>query len=277
MPHKKKPARRSRPHRQPPSAPPPAPVDPAEQRRAAYAQVAKSFEAELAAAVAEMKAEWLQATGQEMPTKLDEMPVAARMAGWSAAEAEAGDYTLAQVHRQLQAQQALDDRNRKGIAAEVVKAMAAAEPVDEEPTHSTKSKREELDGYYIGLVRRRAEQQGQEENVVVAEIDSISAQDFADVLFEEFSFRVCARTVKRWRKARAKAERKARTMPSPEPADDDHEEPREVIDRDPRQCGLSSRSRIDGITWRAKPTPEEQDREAVYRQLEEEASRLLEG
>jgi len=223
------------------------------------------------------KAAYLEETGQPMPMNLDEMKAAAvaegRARGLPASSDVIGDYTLADVHGMQSARR----RERELLAGEVAKAVAAAEPAEPKPKRSTKSKREELDGYYIGLVRRKAEEEGQAESVVRAEVDGMSDQQFADVLLDEFSYPACARTVNRWRKARANAKPQARPTQGPDPAVEDHEHPGDRIDREEaRQCGLSSRSRIDGITRRSKASLKEREREALYRQAEELGTRLLE-
>jgi hypothetical protein len=271
---------------------PPVVRDPTAHRQAAAALVggvvtaaqrhAHDRHREIAALWAEQvnqaQAEYLEETGEPMPMNLDEIHAAAvaegRARALPALSDVIGDYTLADVHGMQSARR----RERELLAGEVAKAVAAAEPSECKPKRSTKSKREELDGYYIGLVRRKAEHEGQAQSVVMAEIDGMTDQQFADVLLDEFSYPVCVKTVNRWRKATANAKREARSTQDPEPAVEDREHPVDRTDReDARQCGLSSRSRIDGITRRSKATLKEREREAIYRQAEELGDRLLEA
>lgn len=163
-------------------------------------------------------------------------------------------------------------------AADVIAFLVEQGLAKAEPTRSTKSKRAALNGFFIELVRRKAQEEGQAESVVMAEVDGMADQQFADVLLQEFAFKVHAKTVHRWRKARANAKRQARPTQGPDPAVEDHEHPGDRIDREEaRQCGLSSRSRIDGITRRSKASLKEREREALYRQAEELGTRLLEA
>jgi hypothetical protein len=74
------------------------------------------------------KAEYLADTGQAMPTTIDEMKVAARLAGFTAGEAEAGDYTLAAIHRQAVATKQIDERHRQQLAAEIVARVKTEDP-----------------------------------------------------------------------------------------------------------------------------------------------------
>jgi hypothetical protein len=216
-------------------------------------------------------------TGQPMPRNAEEFHAAAvaegRDRGLPAASAVISDYTIDDVR----AMQSANRRNRRLLVEEMVNAMHGDDPVENEATHSTKSKREELDGYFIGLVRRMAEDQGRDERVVIADVDSMTDQEFADTLLDEFSFPVCARTVNRWRKARQE-ERQARPPRGPDPVADEDDDDRQdrIGTEEARQYGLSTRSRIDGIVRRSRADREEQEQEQAYRLLEEEGTRLLE-
>jgi hypothetical protein len=79
----------------------------------------------------EIDAEWKVETGQPMPRGVDEVVIAARMAGFSADYAETGNYTLNEVYRQAIAAKKLTDNqavNRKLMAAEIAQEMAAIDP-----------------------------------------------------------------------------------------------------------------------------------------------------
>jgi hypothetical protein len=51
-------------------------------------------------------------TGEALPLSVDNAKCASRFAGWSAAESEAGDYTLSAIHRQTLARNAMQCRGR---------------------------------------------------------------------------------------------------------------------------------------------------------------------
>lgn len=89
----------------------------------------RQLASEFAAVFQGMKADYLAETGRPMPTTIDEMIVEARVAGWSAAEAEAGEYTLAAIQRQSIAKRQAQAGETATIAAAVVERMQAADPL----------------------------------------------------------------------------------------------------------------------------------------------------
>lgn len=84
------------------------------------------LEAEWKAALVEAEADYQSETGERMPRTSEEMVVAARLAGWTAAEAEGGEYNLDQIHRQLIAGKRLDQRQATALVNAVRVADSAA-------------------------------------------------------------------------------------------------------------------------------------------------------
>ena len=106
--------------------------------RQGLADIRSQFAPLIAKAVEEDQAEYFAATAQVLPTTLDDMDkiiTQARVAGFSAAEAEAGEYTLAAIHRQAVAAKILRDQ-RVEDEARARLAVATASPSPWPPINS---------------------------------------------------------------------------------------------------------------------------------------------
>lgn len=103
-----------------------------QQLEEAHRRLAAEMAAEIATAIEEDQAEYLAATGQVLPTTLDDMDeiiIQARVVGFTAAESEAGEYTLAAIHRQAIAAKILRDQR--------VEDDASSRPAMPSPTAKT--------------------------------------------------------------------------------------------------------------------------------------------
>lgn len=91
------------------------------------------MQAAIDAALREEQSEWQATTGRPMPMNLDEMVIEARVAGFTAAEAEAGDFKFEAIKRQATAEkilraQRLDDEARTRPAMPVATAKTTDKP-----------------------------------------------------------------------------------------------------------------------------------------------------
>ncbi len=77
-------------------------------------------------AIAEEREEWLRATGRPMPMNVDDCVIEARIAGFTAAEAEAGDFRLDAIKRQATAEKILRDQQVEGEARARLAVVAAS-------------------------------------------------------------------------------------------------------------------------------------------------------
>ena len=114
------------------------------------ADIGAQFAPRIAKAIEEDHAEYFAATGQVLPTTLDDMNgivTQARVAGWTAAESEAGEYTLAAIHRQAVAAKILRDQ-RVEDEARTRLAVAAASPSPWPPVDSPERIANEISGEF---------------------------------------------------------------------------------------------------------------------------------
>jgi len=78
--------------------------------RQAWADTVSQMSPLIAKDEAEAREDWIATTGHPMPDTFEEIEVSARLAGWNAAEAVAGEYTLAQLYGQATAAKILRDQ-----------------------------------------------------------------------------------------------------------------------------------------------------------------------
>lgn len=79
--------------------------------------------------LAKAQAEYLADTGEAMPANAEEMKSAARLAGFTAGEAVAGAYTLADVHAMAIATLKVEQRQAATHAAAVAEALRTVDPL----------------------------------------------------------------------------------------------------------------------------------------------------
>ncbi len=124
-----------------------------------------------------------------------------------------------------------------------------------EKVHSTKPKRRDLGRYRLLLAARMAQDRGLDEHEALLAVDELSHQAFADAIAVEFEFEVCAKTVMRWRKKEAEAQRHRGTSPpraaspqSKSPTGGKSSRARYLDHSEAKQAGLSTRTRPDAAT-----------------------------
>lgn len=89
-------------------------------------QVAAEMQAAINQAIAEEREEWLRDTGRPMPMNVDDCVIEARIAGLTAAEAEAGDFRLDAIKRQATAEKILRDQRVEDDARARLAVVAAS-------------------------------------------------------------------------------------------------------------------------------------------------------
>jgi len=98
-------------------------------------------------AIAEEREEWLASTCRPMPMNADDCVIEARVAGFTAAEAEAGDFRLDAIKRQATAAKILRDQ-RVEDEARARLAVAAATPSPWPPVDSPERIANEISGEF---------------------------------------------------------------------------------------------------------------------------------
>lgn len=236
----------------------------------------------IAKAIEEDQAEYSTATGQVLPNTLDDMDeiiIQARMAGFTAAEAEAGEYTLAAIHRQAVAAKRLRDlqhpagiheeQNQTGEVAEAPRRESGKKKSRGRGGHNKKP----ITGWITTIAESWQERDGKNPVDTVIDIRSLGDTPLRDLIFEELGKRVSARTISRWRQKQAEslappsAKNGGGSMDDTDGTDAESRARRDDATRSLRTC-----TRIDGRTSQAEEPSQSRSR----RHLREQADKILE-
>jgi len=110
---------------------PPTPEQIQQLKQLAARQAVADMQAAINQAIAEEREEWRRVTGRPMPMNVDDCVIEARIAGFTAAEAEAGDFRLDAIKRQAVAEKILRDQRVEDEArARTVLSPSLWPPVD---------------------------------------------------------------------------------------------------------------------------------------------------
>jgi len=248
----------------------------------AHRRLAAEMAAEIAKAIEEDKAEYLAATGQVLPTTLDEMDeiiIQARVAGFTAAESEAGEYTLAAIHRQAIAAKRLRDlqqtaeiyeeQNHTGESADTPRRKSGKKKSRGRGGHN----KAPITGWITTIAQSWHERDGRNPVDAVIDIKSLGDTPLADLIFEELGEPVSAKTISRWRKKQAEStappasENDVASVDDPDETDAENRARRDDAMRSLRRC-----TRIDGRTSQAEEPSQSRSR----RHLREQANKILE-
>jgi hypothetical protein len=126
-----------------PEIPAKPPATPARQpgERIQLPHVPPALAAEIRQEVAKMQAAYLADTGEAMPS-LDEMKAAAVVAGFTAGEAVAGEYTLHDLHEMTIATKKVEERRVAAIAAACHSASQTGRPSRRDRRHERSGRHE---------------------------------------------------------------------------------------------------------------------------------------
>lgn len=226
-------------------------------------------------ALQEATQEYQQETGDAPPASVEEIMIAARLAGWTAAEATAGDYTLADVHRMAVAQKLLMERQN----AQATKTG----PLPRRPKGTAKTSgrgghnKKPILAWIVQISEAVASREGIESTAAFQRIERLGDTALAGLIEDELGEPCTAKAIQRWRKRKTTSGSSPHSsvadVPPPADHDHDHDHDRDKnAQRQDAQTVLRTCTRIDGLTFQA----EEPSQKTRRRHLREQADAILE-